>query len=85
MQNSELWRHNFLRVHSADVGHKHLQITSPWQGRNHASKVRGSESGEARIEGEAQERAGEGVWGGDSVSPPQKIFGISNLKSFNLV
>ena len=69
------------------------------QGRNHASKVGGSESGEARIEGakrlrfegeariegEARERAGGGVWGGARWAPPQKIFGISNFKSFNLV
>ena len=46
------------------------------QGRNHASKVEGSESGEARIaQGEAREGAGEGVWGGGSVSPsPENIW-----------
>ena len=58
------------------------------QGRNHASKVGGSESGEARIEGakrlrfegeariegEARERAGGGVWGGGSVSPSPENF-----------
>ena len=38
--------------------------------------------GEARIEGEARERAGERSGEG---GPPQKIFGISNFKSFNLV
>ena len=55
------------------------------QGRNHASKVGESESGEARIEGEARERAGEGSREGTRWAPPQKIFGISNFKSFNLV
>ena len=30
--------------------------------------------GEARIEGEARERAGEGVWGGGSVSPSPENF-----------
>ena len=48
------------------------------------SKSWGSESGKARIKG-ARERAGlgsgEGVWR----APPQKIFGILNFKSFNLV
>ena len=58
------------------------------QGRRHASKVGGSESGEARnegakrlrfegearIEGEARERAGGGVWGGGSVSPSPEKF-----------
>ena len=40
---------------------------------------------EARTEGEAREKAGGGVWGGGSVSPPQKISGKSNLKPFILV
>ena len=45
-----------------------------FQGRSHASKVGGSESGEVRIEGEARERAGGGVWGGGSVSPSPENF-----------
>ena len=58
------------------------------QGRSHASKVGGSESGEtriegakrprfegeARIEGEAREGAGEGSGGGGSVSPSPENF-----------
>ena len=41
--------------------------------------------GKARIEGEARERAGEESGEGARWAPPQKIFGISNFKSFNLV
>ena len=40
---------------------------------------------EARTEGRAREKMGRGVWGGGSVSPPQKIFKKSNLKPFILV
>ena len=41
--------------------------------------------GEARIKGEARERAGEVSEEEARWAPPQKIFGISNFKSFDLV
>ena len=45
----------------------------PVRGAATLQKLGGSESGEARIEGEARERAG-GVWGGGSVSPFPENF-----------
>ena len=55
------------------------------QGRNYASKVGwGSDSGFARIEGEARE-VGVGYRKGARRAPLQKSFGILNFKSFNLV
>ena len=58
LHNSE-FGHIFLRVHSADVGHEHLKIASPWQGRNHASKVREPESGSEEQWKESEEGLGE--------------------------
>ena len=44
------------------------------QGRNHASKVGGSKSGEARIKDEARERARGGAWGRGLGEPLPGIF-----------
>ena len=55
------------------------------KGATTLQKLRGSESVEARIEGEAQERAGEGSGKGfGELLLRLKVWHLLNFKSFNL-